>query len=736
MIYLISPQRSLWESDKYEVISPILALDLLKPLKECECDTETLGLDPYTKKLLTIQLGNKENQFVFDVSNGIYPGLKEYLESDRTFLFWNAQFDLMFLNHYNIWPVNIYDGMLVEQLIYLGYDREKGFFSLQESYYRYFQENIDKSVRGKIITEGLTERVVIYAAGDVMHLSDIRDKQMVIVKEEHLENAVKVENEFVKCLAYIKLCGAHLDEAKWKSKMAKDQAKLNEAVQELNSWVVNYFREHGGDEKTMTIDREYILDTQWEHDIKRLKELGIKKADLPDSVLFSGTSFKRDSGRPELGMLYGIKVKEKFPYLKIDYQGDLFLGFNTEPQCTINWSSPKQLIPFFEMLGFNLETFDKKTKEKKKSVGSDVIEKQQHVSTIAKPYLKYKEAAKIVTSFGENWLKAINPVSHRIHVDFHQLGTNTARLSSGGGTYKLNLQQLPRDSETRACFTAEKGNKWISCDYDSQESQLLASVANDPAMLDLYRNGCGDMHALVAYMSYPNIIPRDTKIEDISKLYHEARQNAKGIEFAINYGGDDNTISANAGIPKKDAKNIYDSYMKGFPGVKKYQDYCRKAVIRDGYILMNPVTGHRCHIPDWEELKEVRDASMQPGFWEYYREEKNSGYYNEDIPKINNFIKRKKQLEKDSINYRIQNRGAMCFKFAGISLYNWIKKNNLLGVVKICIPVHDEFNVEAPEEMAEEISKIVVKAMEKGAAPFCTRLHLSASPSIEDHWVH
>lgn len=41
------------------------------------------------------------------------------------------------------------------------------------------------------------------------------------------------------------------------------------------------------------------------------------------------------------------------------------------------------------------------------------------------------------------------------------------------------------------------------------------------------------MHALVAYMSYPNIIPRDTKIEDISKLYHEARQNAKGIEFAI-----------------------------------------------------------------------------------------------------------------------------------------------------------------------------------------------------------
>lgn len=43
----------------------------------------------------------------------------------------------------------------------------------------------------------------------------------------------------------------------------------------------------------------------------------------------------------------------------------------------------------------------------------------------------------------------------------------------------------------------------------------------------------GDIHSLVAYMSYPNIIPRGTPIEDIKKKYHEARQNSKGIEFAV-----------------------------------------------------------------------------------------------------------------------------------------------------------------------------------------------------------
>ena len=730
MIYLISNQRSLWESDKYEIISAQKALKFLDQLKICECDTETLGLDPYTKKLLTIQLGNRHNQFVFDVSQGIPKGIKEYLESDdRLFLFWNAQFDLMFLYHYNIWPKHIYDGMLVEQLIYNGYEGVE--YSLRASFFRYYSEDLDKSVRGKIITEGLSERVIVYAAGDVMHLSDIRDKQMLKVQEEKLENAVKLENEFVKCLAYIKLCGVKLDVDKWKAKMAQDEAKMNEACKELNDWVVKYFYENNGNTRDLTIEREYIVETQFCHDIKTLKKFGINI-----HPMVKGEVFTKQSNNPDVGLLYGVKVREKFPYVKIDTQGDLFTGFNLEPQCTINWNSPQQLIPFFELLGYNLEIFDKKTKEKRKSVGSDVIEKQKDVSTLSEPYLRFKEASKVVKSFGENWLKAINPVSHRIHVDFHQLGTDTGRVSSGGGPYKLNLQQLPRDSVTRACFVAEEGNKWISCDYDSQESQLLASVSNDSAMLDLYRNGCGDMHALVAYMSYPNIIPRDTDIKDINKLYHNLRQDAKSIEFAINYGGDDNTIAANNGIPKKEASIIYKSYMAGFPGVKKYQDYCRKAVMRDGYILMNPVTGHRYHIEDWEDLSEVNQYANRHDFWEYYNREKNSGSYNSDIGKINRYLKRKKELEKCSINYRIQNRGACCFKLASIKLFNYIKSHNLLFKVKYCVPAHDEINIECPAEIVDEMSKVLVKCMEEGAKPFCKRLPLSATPEINDFWVH
>lgn len=38
--------------------------------------------------------------------------------------------------------------------------------------------------------------------------------------------------------------------------------------------------------------------------------------------------------------------------------------------------------------------------------------------------------------------------------------------------------------------------------------------------------------------------------------------------------------------------------MDSFPGIKVYQDYCRREVMRKGYILMNPVLGHRAHIYD------------------------------------------------------------------------------------------------------------------------------------------
>lgn len=64
-----------------------------------------------------------------------------------------------------------------------------------------------------------------------------------------------------------------------------------------------------------------------------------------------------------------------------------------------------------------------------------------------------------------------------------------------------------------------------------QESRIIASVTKDSAMLHIYDDGqCKDMHSLVAYMAYPDKIPREEPIENIKKDYHKLRSEAKGIE--------------------------------------------------------------------------------------------------------------------------------------------------------------------------------------------------------------
>lgn len=86
----------------------------------------------------------------------------------------------------------------------------------------------------------------------------------------------------------------------------------------------------------------------------------------------------------------------------------------------------------------------------------------------------------------------------------------------------------------------------------------MASISNDKALIHELTEGSGDLHSLTAYMSYPDQIPRDTKITEIKEKYHHLRQEAKGIEFSINYGGDFNTIHRNKGISIEEAKK----YMK------------------------------------------------------------------------------------------------------------------------------------------------------------------------------
>lgn len=315
-------------------------------------------------------------------------------------------------------------------MIWLGYPAGSHSMSLKAACKSYLGIDMDKSVRGQIIwRKTLTDDIIRYAAKDVEHLEDIMDRQMKILCGRGQKMAVELENKAVLVTAYFEHCGVHLDERRWRAKMEKDEAAMRKAENELCDFVVS----------------------MWEND------------------------------------------KAKFsPFVAVNRQYSLFDDFgeaNAEvgkPVCSVNWNSPAQVIPLLRLLGFDLRAPDKKNGGVKESVDAGIIEKQAGTHPISKVYLRYKEAQKVVGTYGQNFLDLVNPVTHRIHTRFNQIGTDTNRYSSGGGQDDevipgksvplVNLQNLPADEQTRACFTAESGNRWISADYSGEELRNLAYI--------------------------------------------------------------------------------------------------------------------------------------------------------------------------------------------------------------------------------------------------------------------
>jgi DNA polymerase I-like protein with 3'-5' exonuclease and polymerase domains len=588
MIYLVSNQRSLFETDAYKELSLSDAIDMIMPHSWVEYDSETAGLDPYTKPLLCTQYGLGEDQIVVDNVTIPIEKLKCVLEDPtKTFLGWNIAFDLRFLYHHKIVPYNVWDGMIAEKLLYLGYPPQFHSLSLKAAADNYLGIDIDKTVRGQIITQGLTIPVVQYAAGDVMYLTKIKEKQDAELEKKELTKAAEFEMKFTPVIAYMEYCGAKLDPVKWKQKMIRDKEEVNKAEAKLNEWVENYYNEHKSSEG-------YIKACTEEVDIMHENQLFDKVGPHMGQI-------KRVCN-PQTGLIH-YEYDKPFPYVTKNLQGDLFSGFDASAKCNINWSSSQQVVPLFEMLGLNCTTIDAKTKQKKKSADIKLIKPQAHKCSIVPLYVEYKKAKILVDTFGQKFIDKINPVSGRIHPDYFQLGADTGRLSATNPS----LMNLPHDPFTRSCFISDTGYKWISCDYKGQESFLMASIANDKAMLDELINGSKDMHSLTAKMVFRDKIPQDMPTEKVKKQFPELRQEAKGYEFCFNYAGNASTLVRNYGIPKKRAQEIEDNYMNGFAGLKAYQERQKSFVVQHGYILLSPVTGHKAFIYDWDNLNRIND---------------------------------------------------------------------------------------------------------------------------------
>ena len=570
MIYLVTREQKLFENPEYKTISVEESLQLMEDCKILQYDSETTGRDARICDILCVQFGNKEKDFqiVVDCTTIDITIYKDILEN-TLLVGQNLKFDLQFLYNHGIVPRNVYDTMIVEQLLYLGYPSGIISFSLAAIAQRRLGIDIDKSIRGQIIWRGLDTQVIIYAANDVKWLEDIMWSQVADCKKKDCLKGAKLECDFVPVISYLEWCGIKLDEKKWKAKMVKDKESLINAENKLNNFVTS---------------------------------------------------------NPSLS---------KFTI--VNRQGNLFEGFDTEPKCTINWSSSRQVVEVAKILGFNTTVQDKKTKEDKDSVLEKYLKGQRGINDeFLKLYFDYQEHAKVVSSFGQSQLNMINPRTGRCHTIYKQLGASSGRMSCGSQqpnedlaklkkirpkecTY-CNFQQLPADDDTRGSFVSEKDNIFCSCDYSAMESYLGADIYEDIEFQNEFLYGSKDTHSLFAWMVFRKECEAlgCTCVADVKKKAPQWRKAVKAVEFAYMFGAAAPTIAQSANCSVEQAQEYIDRLDKGFTGISRFAREGSKFVRKNGYVLINKYTGHKMYWWDHDKWLE-RQKSFTSEFWDEYK---------------------------------------------------------------------------------------------------------------------
>ncbi|HEV7842289.1 MAG TPA: DNA polymerase, partial [Pyrinomonadaceae bacterium] len=190
-----------------------------------------------------------------------------------------------------------------------------------------------------------------------------------------------------------------------------------------------------------------------------------------------------------------------------------------------------------------------------------LAEKYPEIKTL----LEYRTVQKALTSYGENILNEINPVTGRIHADFRQIGAPTGRFSCNNP----NVQQVPHSIEYRRCFRAPVGRKLIISDYSQIELRILADFTNDQGFVDAFNSGA-DLHKVTAAQVF------GVPLEGVTK---EQRDFAKRLNFGVVYGIGAQRFSTMTGLSLTDAEDILRRYFATYRQLDAWlRDAAQRAV--------------------------------------------------------------------------------------------------------------------------------------------------------------
>lgn len=270
----------------------------------------------------------------------------------------------------------------------------------------------------------------------------------------------------------------------------------------------------------------------------------------------------------------------------------------------------------------------------------------------------------------------------RLYGRFNQTGTVTGRLSSNSP----NLQNIPTRTElgsrVRALFRPEPGTVFIHGDYSQLEPRLMAHYSGDPALLDVFLRGDGDVYADMAVAIWGASTP-------------ERRNVCKTLVLAMNYGAGAPKIAqtlTEAGYPTAapEAADMIGALQARYAKFFGWREYVIETGGRYGFV---PTIGGR-------KRRIVRGRGMT---W-----------------------KDASRGERQAVNAVIQGSAADIVSRVMVRIgEGWPE-------LRLLVQVHDELLLEADEAEAIDLSTLAIVA-EKGHG-FDLDVPLVFEPKIVNDW--
>lgn len=271
--------------------------------------------------------------------------------------------------------------------------------------------------------------------------------------------------------------------------------------------------------------------------------------------------------------------------LRIIYDGVGILRFN--------WRSNDDLkYLFYDVLGLP-------TIRKKGSITCDrkAMEKLWlyiRARQIVNHILKMRDLAKKISV-----LQTEIDADGRMRTSYNIAGTNTGRFSSSFSEFGTggNLQNI--EESLRSIFIADAGYKFAKLDAKSGESYCVGgtewNLFKDGRYLDAVESG--DVHTAVARICWPDLgwrgdLKRDKSLAEQPYYRHYTyRFMCKKLGHGSNYGGQPDTLAAQAELPVRVVQGFQPKYFGAFPAHLEWHQWVDDTIRRTATLVS--LTGRR-----------------------------------------------------------------------------------------------------------------------------------------------